>query len=821
MSIGLGMGPSGFTRLSEAQIDLRIADSGTPSTSGDIETFKDWLVANGLMKTPTTLRLFEVLGTTEIDVDPTAARGVDPNGWVAKVSVTYDGAATLDPTMLFVAVTDPGFDATGTTTVTRSIRGIRVLRHTVKTADATTWETPNEAHVGDYLEAYIALDGEIYAGTTITNVFAGGGFYGAAPSGYVPLAGITNDSAFAYRKPGFSWVNFQHDLATGTDVYVEGAAQHYHAMNGQQVPRIEYTAKDSQGTPNVTATQTASLPELSTLITSAYKPEVYPARIPQAALTQGDLCFTNARVYPWIGDSTAILDLEVDGVNTTGVLTTTQTQTPLRFVCDKTGGYGGAYAYVKAGASGGTVSATAATARAAPYPTIEGAAAAIQTFNNANKGHNDAGGAIIRLMDDGAGGTVGHVMAANWNNVAYGNAYLTIEQDPLNTARAFINLPTATVIRAVSGAVKFRVDIQSVGGNNTSIAGPPTNANSRFAYDGVTVNYTATGTTPFNYRQSIGHWRNSTVSGILGAGQCPFAGYGATADRNQTAAVHGCTITDSAVNLVIRAQSVLGGNYKSCSMSDFLSGSIAYDRMDGAVIQSVNFGSVTFNHIFGGPLYPDYAKGIFIGQVVSEFYGSGSRHFGVGWDDNTSSIANALIDSVTFVGERLNYGYQDNAGAKGKAKDCHLTASICNEINIKTETYNIPTTSGFPGNTQNWKMLHHVGEFGNVVQNGSRNSDVMGSDGVNPSWLGDGAPVDGNNSWRVGTGGNSTSTGIPFVDDKSGLAGTGGGDYRLTGTTNPAYDRVPAGKGRFRYDILGNLRFQDGSGAAGAYERTM
>jgi hypothetical protein len=65
-----------------------------------------------------------------------------------------------------------------------------------------------------------------------------------------------------------------------------------------------------------------------------------------------------------------------------------------------------------------------------------------------------------------------------------------------------------------------------------------------------------------------------------------------------------------------------------------------------------------------------------------------------------------------------------------------------------------------------------------------------------------------------------TRAAVTFTDDKS-EHGTnvGGGTYTLTGASNAAYDVVPAGFQCLKYDLAGATRLNDGSGAAGAYER--
>lgn len=294
----------------------------------------------------------EIVGPTLLDAtgdygDAGSRVGVNGNGWVAKVTVPYLVGQTFDPTKITINLSDPGYDATGTTTVTRQVRGGVILRRQYN-AQASLQQSNN----GVTLTVYFTLTADgagfstVHQGTTLVSANAASGFYGASASG--SISSLTNSSTVAYAKPLFAWLQRHHTLVGAGGLYVEGVAYHAYGMNGRQVARVEYIGKDSQVTPNVTATQPTSTPILSTLLTKGQKPECYAATIPVTALTQADLCFVNAKVYPWIGDSSAVLDVTADGVGVTGNFFTANPQTPLRFVNDKAGTWGNTHASVKA-----------------------------------------------------------------------------------------------------------------------------------------------------------------------------------------------------------------------------------------------------------------------------------------------------------------------------------------------------------------------------------------------------------------------------------------------------------------------------------------
>jgi hypothetical protein len=151
---------------------------------------------------------------------------------------------------------------------------------------------------------------------------------------------LTNASTFTYRKATAGWV-MHPKLRAGGDMTVELVAYHRHAMGGRQVACVKFQARDTNG--NSSPEVTVSTPTLSTAVTAAgaTKVECFKATIAVAALKQAEMCYTNAKVYPLIGDASAVYDLSVDGLYKD--LTPDTNGTPhsrLRFFNDKDGTYG-------------------------------------------------------------------------------------------------------------------------------------------------------------------------------------------------------------------------------------------------------------------------------------------------------------------------------------------------------------------------------------------------------------------------------------------------------------------------------------------------
>lgn len=320
-------------------------------------------IAAGAAAVAGDMTALRVRDATQMDPDSgSPAVGIDGNGWVAEVTIkglappapdnTSDGFFNCQKLELLVS--DPGFRAANgdivPATVYRKIKGRALLRKQYKTA-STDVNGRFITQSGSDFTVLVALADVIYAGSTIVSAKVAAGFYtnGSAVSNASVAGSLTNASTYAYRKPTAAWLNHQHLRATG-DFPVEMIAFHRHAMGGRQVAGIRFQARDTTG--NVSAEQVVTATGLSAFVTASGAPKVeaFKATIPVSALAQGELCYTNAKVYPWIGDASAVYDLSVDGTYT-GLtrIVDASPHTRLRFFNDKAGTYS-SVALVDAGA---------------------------------------------------------------------------------------------------------------------------------------------------------------------------------------------------------------------------------------------------------------------------------------------------------------------------------------------------------------------------------------------------------------------------------------------------------------------------------------
>jgi hypothetical protein len=367
--------------------------------------------------------------------------GYNGAGWVAKIVLSgiTDVTQVCDATKLTLTVSDPGYDTSGNaTTVNRTItgQGPLIRQYEDAIANLSQGSSPN-ANInylittdGTNLTLYIALSDWIYTGTTINSVSLAANFYGSSSA--TTISSPTNSSDLAYPNVIFGWHTPQYNSTNGTGTLpVEGLAFHRHAMNGQQVACVKYQATDAHSISGAVSTVGAST--LSTLAKQGNIPEVFAANVDFSGLTQGDNCTVNAIAYPWLGNNPYAI-ATYGSITGQGTAWPTQKgQTLLQALCDKTGAYGGAYAYVSLAGNDttGVVSTSTTVAKASPFATILAAGTALQTYNNATKGHNDLGGATIRLMDS-AGSAATHVIPRSFPT-ATGNTWFTIESDPTNT----------------------------------------------------------------------------------------------------------------------------------------------------------------------------------------------------------------------------------------------------------------------------------------------------------------------------------------------------------------------------------------------------
>jgi hypothetical protein len=739
--------------------------------------------------------------------DATARTGFNGNGWVCKAQMPWLVGQTFDPTKIVLTVNDPGYDAAGNVvTRSRTVRG-RIILNRQYNAETS----PQSSNDGITFTVHFTLTDTLFSGSTIVAASAEAGFYGASAAG--AIAAPANNSTRVYPKPLWTFYNAQQDRVTGASWRVEGMASSRWGQQGLMVPRVEFIAKDHLG--NAAATQVATDTELSQIQKNGNIAECYPVVIPTTNLTQvtasDQFGTVNVKVYPWIGDADAVLDLEVDGF----AWPTIRPLTPLRFVCDKNATYGGAIAFVKSGASGGAVGAEGneAAIRATPFPTIDAAANALPAWNNTNRGHNDHSGAKIYLMDDN-GADVIHAIGANITAAA-GSCWTEVLPDPANTGVASWRPGGSN--RRVTSLFKWRARLETTA-TTDNLDGNNDNANLMACLDHppgaskADIVHTALPASVLFYRFGLGYVRNAHLSGANASGRRVFAGTGATRTQQQafgfTTVKSGVEAAWSFVAWMLVGCDTWRGTFQE---ADTVGVPNLDSSIGGFIYNNTLFSCQAANEIcrrydtqhYGYALIQNNLERAGVGSTACLLIGGDSRTTAF---DNVVEAYTGTPDDGSSIG-RSNRAYLDVAGTAGVIKRMTSFGCLWGEFNNKRHPFIANTTER--GRVGAAEYSHHVGNGANVSVRGS-------SGGTAPSptsWLGEAWPED-SEPYAAG------AVGVTYVSNMVGAASAGNGNYRLTGATNDAYDRIPAGMQRLKRDIAGVLRLNDGRGAAGPYERT-
>ena len=356
-------------------------------------------------------------------VPPPAAAiaAINPDGWTAEWASGTPPTFAPATSPQTIAVVRAGFDALGQPA---TYGGTRTFTRRKR--------LPYPNHASDTATT-IVLDDYVYATDTIP--------------------GVANGSTEASPKPVAAWA-IPHRAVVGNQLPLELVAFHRNARAGRMVAAVRFSASDG----TTTVTQTVAATTLSTRAGDAQPLPVFAATLDIAALATG-LVTVNAEVFPWIGDTTAVLRSQDQSA--------AREFSPRYFL--KNPGLAAAppLAYVSQTGSdtAGVVSSNAVSAAAAPFLTVKGA---IDAIHNAFAATTGVDGAIVRI---GAGSFA--LTSASADRVQRVGA-LTIERDPAvpraNAIVAWGTAPFAPRLAAgltppvATGCLRFRdVTVQRTG----------------------------------------------------------------------------------------------------------------------------------------------------------------------------------------------------------------------------------------------------------------------------------------------------------------------------------------------------------------------
>ena len=743
------------------------------------------------------------------------------NGWVAEIDLdsmgtggTYDmgytpatpGAQIDANAKVKFHVTSPGFDTNGNaTTTTRTVYGTSSLRQPYPNQN-----TPDEVNGGSFTTVKVALSEFIYAGDTVT-VDIGSGFYtqGGQPNSAVTGHAVTNGSTNNYPKPVGRWAWTPYERVN-SDFLLEASIFHRFARDAKPLAAVKFTCTDEHSN---------SLSQFVTDMTKSTRTDyantgnkvlVYATTMPIAGFTQGDSITCNFTAYPWVGNAAATLNSDLVANGGDGFAQPDERLGPFEVLNDKDGTYGAPCAIVASTGQTPVSPVTASTwvysscaaAEAAyagdntlAYSNIGLAAQAIKVYNNANHGHNDPGGGTIELQAQNystPGTALGATMGAQ-------KTWLTVQ--PAS------NVPCQTpVINANTNAPLNSQKVKYSCISTLSTTGNTFRGNTALSdilwLDRMKLN--STEGSPIRYWKTM-YATDNTIDALSRG----FQGFFSSATWPPSL-VRGNNYTplNSAVGAPLSAtlQTILGN--KNIRVDGVYANNAPRQISDNAVMA---FNSVT-NSDNGTPeiyimsnSHTQFTKGIAVVQNVVEAANSSQPIVAIENMGGSDSINNLIFWHNTTRGQRSNVAY---------AADGDHCSSPLPFFSNWTWKYNIESNNnrvdedrsdhGCPADGNrigNWSMTYMVGGAGNALAAGN-----------GPSWS---AP-DYYGLFTVGVPANAG-----FVNDKSsttyGGAGGGGGDYPLTASPS-LLNTIPAGQAVLPYDLDGNARLNNGSGAPGVYE---
>lgn len=669
------------------------------------------------------------------------------DGWTA----TYPSPPTLDPVgdPETITVQSPGFDSSGSaTTVSRTVTLMTRIREPY----------PDQASL---TTSDVAVSEFVHAGDTIS--------------------GVTNNSTRAHLAPQGMWMLHDLERATSTTFTVRLAVAHAYGRSGRPVAAVVFTASDESGNSvSVTVTSMSSVSYATGMTVPCFD-----AELDLSTLDQGEMITVDAEIRPWVGEAFT-LSTDADTYPSPNL-------TVLKFLNDKTGGYGTAYAYVNplTGDDGtGVVSENPALSAATPFATLAASATAVQSYNNANFSRNNASGGIIRLTDAAV-----HTFSS-FSSVAVGEIPLLIEADPANSGAAILQDAGSSVSNGWPDKVKLSgLTIRRNASGNVIFFDCDASVDMEEAliFDGCTFDDNGHGVSWGAYIYRTGRtWFINCDGDDLGQGEAfsneskAIIAIGSGAGSASETVYHmlGCKDLDVESFTVRAASSNRPASVGAFCGWCFLGSANASRRI------------VDFEADVG-------ARGAaFVGSIFEQSNSNTPPAVFIGGDDDVFDYQNVNFHCNTVVGSRVNFLYNDVNGSPS-TKSGSYVGNITRNYNTKSDVFALDTTS-----VGNWPIIHKLNYGHNTYIEGSNQNDVYGAG----NWIGEvGALGD-----VLGT--NASPVVVDFADDQSfGQGGGGDGDY--TPGASYAGALIPAGAARYNVDQAGTAIPNDGTGVSGALQQ--
>ena len=719
-----------------------------------------------------------------LDIEGLSTGGTYANGF-GLVNGTPTNPYTGTPKVV-ITFTSTGYDDSGNViSVPRTIYGTWPIRKPYPNGSA------NQESVGgspSKVTVTFALNEFVYSGETSFTVNVLSGFYtqGTANNAASGLT-ATNNSTLAHGRVVGNWSWPGWYKISGTTFTPRISVFQHFGQKFRPVRMVKITVTD--GTNTVTSTVLG--PSYDASMADAIPVVDYHPTIDVSSLNSG-LITANFTAYPWIGDSSSILDTS-DGV--AGSFLPTTTYSPQKFILDKTPIYNNLYCIVDStngvDASGQTASGPINTVTPpAAFKKIAAAFNKLRIDSNTTYGRQNCGGARIYLKSNN--GAINHF---GWidGNKSGSPTTPACSLDVLNypgdiAANLSIDSSPAGTDKDLGAFVRF-----------TGITWDDLNANS----NGPSLYTAASSTNPYQYwfdnciiNNQNGNNAPWYSSGLIHFTRCTFKycvnGFGQYNSNSfsPVGIIRGCTSGGGSTTInSSQAMMFLGNNIGSgwYSLTDQLKGStsgvpaytgnvVAFNRISSAI----NSGTAFIDQR-NGSLSDTF--GVAIVQNVFENYGVfGGKTVSIGGDSSTGTpVLNVIIWNNTSVGREMSLAYNEYGTAGSLRSNWSIKNNILDGFAIKGDYFGTPDAS----RVLNFSVVYGVGHANNTV--GQLTLTSTGA--FSPQFY-------GLNSWTY-----STPSGLPptvaaantvnfplYVSRKAvdwnfgtgmRVAGTGGGDYHL------------------------------------------
>lgn len=719
---------------------------------------------------------------------------INSEGWFAEIKIeglstggSYDFDFSGTPKVVFT-VTSEGYTSSGVlSTVQRTVYGTHYMRKRYPDSVVGTpvpWEVVD---VSDVI-VRIALSDQIYDDDTSITVDILSGFYTESdiPNNSASGFSVTNNSTEDYPRVLGNWTIPDREIVQ--DGFEVSCVTFHKSANNQNtgnmgIACVKFIVADehSNTVTSIVTNPTAVLNSVSGLYSNEWV-----TTIDTTTLTDGDDLTIDFISYPHYGDGDSILNTG-DGVN----VYPSHLYTSKVYKMDKTHtAYGRAVAVVDAagaGASPTVVNYTSFDSGSPPdsYATIAAAVDAIVAYNTSNFSRSNCSGGIIYLKEGN------HAWTGASNTPGTTEFMIVISGYP-NATRDNVKITSISGDNDVGDHVKFQnLYIDSAGGIFTD--------GHYDIFDTCRLHFTGTA---FLY---VTNSYNYIIDCDIDAGQVDLTSYATQETYHML--IKGCLFATS-FNKTCMGICYIGNKHVGNTGSGTID--CRYNSTKTATISNaiIAFNQITFKSdngisVAGTSIVSDETHGFALIQNIFERAVSGGTNntslFSLG-AGNTSDLYNFMMWHNVFVGQRVNYAYNDvNLNGIGPAwrYSWSLYNNIFHDWNIITDIDphdDVPDAERYG----NHALVHGCGTTGCV------NSDETGASGYDPFYEGiySIAPDPGNID-------------LDFVlDASSGDNGTGlgGGDYHL-GEESDAL-----GIAHFlvlKYDIDGVIRASDGD--PGAY----